>query len=133
MDFDTYVGANEIHANFRTAQGELTAGSARTDGDLLAVTGSATERDIFAAGARTVSADGTPLVSSNTPVDLVLHDAAGVREFHIASTVATKASFHMSRPPSELLLDGKRIVGSYVNQGISLSLTEGEHFVSIRP
>ncbi len=133
VGFETRAGTDEIHVVFRTVQGELTTGGATGDGDVLAVVSGPTERDIFSAGSRSVSVDGTPLISSNAPVDVVLHELGGVHEFHIESTGVTTANFPQSRRPSDLSVDRKRMPISYINGRISISLSEGEHVVSIRP
>lgn len=133
IGFDLRVESDEIHGGFRSSDGQLSVESATTDGDALLVSSRAAARDIFASGARTVSADGSPLTSSIAPVDLVFHEAAGSREFHISSSAATTVSFFLTKAPSAFLLDEKRVFARYEKGTISVSLTKGEHVVSIQP
>lgn len=130
--FEVNAANSEIQGTFRTSSGELSLGETITDGDALLLASGDAGRDVFASHARKLTENKAQLVSSVSPVELLLHESGATREYHFASSASTTVTFPVSDAPSELVLDGKPASANYSKGVIVINLTAGEHVVTLK-
>ena len=66
-------------------------------------------------------------------MDLAIHTAGDFLETHLESTFSGAVTFGFSKPPKEIVLDEKSIPIHYFNGKVSVSISEREQVVRIRP
>lgn len=129
--FEQKTAESTLAAIFRSHPGELSYDSASTDGEVLALQGTHDSRQVFAAGARSLSDGNRVTYSSDALTDLVITSGSSQDVLEVFASMPTSVTVQVQRSVRAVKVDGQPSQARISGKVVTLRIPEGEHRVSI--